>query len=357
MDGLLYGVTSYGGAYGKGTVFSIAPSGTEKVLYSFEDAPDGNGPTGALIDVNGTLYGTTAGGGTNAYGYGTVFSITPSGSEKVLYNFAGGNDGSNPSGGLTLLNGVLFGTTVNGGNGYGTVFSLTTSGQEKVLYRFNAGEDGAAPNGQLIAGKGLLYGTTFYGGHCVIQGGCGTVFKVTTSGHETVLYRFKGSAYRDVSKDGGNPAAGLLALKGTFYGTTAFGGNSNGRTCGTVFKVSPSGFERVLYRFNCTNGDGKIPYSNLIPAGGLLYGTTSGGGVPYSGYCEIDGCGTIFSVSTSGNEQVLHKFTGAYFGDGAYPYAGLIAFKRRLYGVTFAGGLFPCGTGEEGCGTVFKIAK
>lgn len=358
MDGVLYGVTSYGGAYGRGTVFSITPSGTEKVLYSFEGAPDGDDPTGALINVDGTLYGTTQFGGTYDNG-GTVFSVTPSGSVKVLYSFAGGVDGFNPSGGLTLLNGVLFGTTVNGGSDYGTVFRVTTSGREKVLYRFkggNAGKDGAAPNGQLIAGKGFLYGTTFYGGHCVIQGGCGTVFKVTTSGHETVLYRFKGSAYRDYSKDGGNPAAGLLALKGTFYGTTAFGGNSNGRTCGTVFKVSPSGFERVLYRFNCTNGDGKIPYSNLIPAGGLLYGTTSGGGVPYSGYCEIDGCGTIFSVSTAGKEQVLHKFMGNYNGgDGAYPFAGLTALDGRLYGATTAGGLYHCDS--AGCGAVFTIAK
>ncbi len=355
MDGLLYGVTSYGGAYGKGTVFSITPSGTENVLYSFEGAPDGNGPTGALIDVGGTLYGTTEFGGTYDNG-GTVFSVTPGGSEKVLYSFAGGNDGYDPSGGLTLLSGVLFGTTVNGGDGYGTVFSVTTSGQETVLYVFSGGGDGAAPNGQLIAVKGVLYGTTFYGGRCVIQEGCGTVFKVTTSGHETALYRFKGSSYDDPSKDGGNPAAGLLALKGKLYGTTAFGGNSNGQSCGTVFEVSMSGRERIIYRFDCTNGDGRIPYSNLIPAGGLLYGTTSGGGVPYSEYCERDGCGTIFSVSTAGEEQVLHRFGGYYSdGDGAYPFAGLTALKNRLYGATYAGGLSHCDS--AGCGTVFKIAK
>ena len=368
VNGVLYGVTSNGGSgctgYGCGTVFSIGGSGQEKVLYSFQGGSDGVNPAGALIDVDGTLYGTTMyGGGSDCNGYacGTVFSITPSGSEKVLYSFAGGNDGYFPSGGLTALNGVLFGTTVNGGNGYGTVFSLTSSGQEKVLYRFKGaegGKDGAAPNGQLIAVKGVLYGTTFYGGHCVIQGGCGTVFKVTTSGHETVLYRFKGSAYYDSSKDGGNPAAGLLALKGTLYGTTAFGGNSNGGACGTVFEVGTSGSERIIYRFDCTSGDGKIPYSNLIPHGGLLYGTTSGGGVPYSGYCERDGCGTIFSTNTAGNELVLHKFMGAYNGgDGADPFAGLTALHGHLYGVTSSGGLLHCGVQPGGCGTVFKIAK
>ena len=368
LDGVLYG-TSGGGAYGKGTVFSITPSGAEKVLYTFQGGSDGFDPTGALLAVNGTLYGTTRLGGcepstcrssycSSSGGCGTVFKVSTAGEEQVLYRFQGGNDGYFPSGSLTALNGVLFGSTINGGNGNGTVFSMSTSGNEAVLYRFKGGEDGVAPNGQLIAVKGVLYGTTFYGGHCVIQGGCGTVFKVTTSGHETVLHRFKGAAYYDSSKDGGNPAAGLLALKGTLYGTTAFGGNSNGRSCGTVFEVSTSGRERVIYRFDCTNGDGKLPYSNLIPGGGLLYGTTSGGGVPYSGYCENDGCGTIFSVSTAGEEQVLHKFTGAYSGgDGAYPYAGLTALKTRLYGVTSAGGRLQCDySAPEGCGTVFKIA-
>ena len=359
VNGVLYGVTSNGGSgctpYGCGTVFSISDSGQEKVLYSFGDVPDGKGPAGALINMGGALYGTTAFGG--AYANGTVFSITPSGSEKVLYSFAGGNDGSNPSGGLTALRGVLYGTTSNGGNGYGTVFRVTTAGKERVLYRFNGGKDGVAPNGQLLALRNALYGTTSSGGHCVIQEGCGTVFKVTTSGHETVLYRFKGSAYYDSSKDGGSPEAGLLALNGTLYGTTAFGGNSHGETCGTVFKVSTSGKERVIYRFKCSGGDGIIPYSNLIAVSSLLYGTTSGGGAPYSGYCERDGCGVIFSVTTAGKEHVLHTFTGAYFGsDGAYPYAGLTKLKGKLYGATPSGGLLHCGNQPGGCGTVFRIA-
>jgi uncharacterized repeat protein (TIGR03803 family) len=234
LKGVLYGLTSSGGGgtYGKGTVFSITPSGTEKVLYRFQGGNDGANPTGGLLLVNGSLYGTTQNGG-STYGYcysgcGTVFKVSTSGEEQVLYEFQGGNDGYFPSGDLTALHGVLYGTTSNGGgsgcggHGCGTVFSITAAGTETVRYRFKGGKDGVTPNGQLLALGNVLYGTTYSGGHCVIQVGCGTVFKVTTSGHETVLYRFKGAPYYDYSKDGGNPAAGLLALNGTLYGTTAF---------------------------------------------------------------------------------------------------------------------------------------
>jgi len=372
VNGVLYGVTSNGGSgcppYGCGTVFSISASGQEKVLYSFQSGSDGNDPTGALLVVSGTLYGTTRLGGCNPSGCrssycssyggcGTVFKISTSGEEQVLYRFQGGNDGYYPSGELTSLNGVLFGTTGNGGNDNGTVFSTTTSGTEAVLYRFKGGKDGATPNAPLIALKGVLYGTTNSGGHCVIQAGCGTVFKVTASGHETVLYRFKGSSYSDYSKDGGNPAAGLLALKGTLYGTTAFGGKGPCQICqkwGTVFDVSSSGAERVMHRFD--GGDGKIPYSKLIAVGGVLYGTTTGGG---PGYCDGStgyGCGVIFRMNAAGKEDVLYDFMGNYSaGDGAYPYAGLTALNGSLYGVTVAGGQSSC-EGGYGCGTVFKIA-
>lgn len=369
VDGVLYGASG-GGTYGKGTVFSITSSGTEKVLYTFQGGSDGFNPTGALMVLPGTLYGTTRLGGcdpsgcrssycSSSGGCGTVFKVSMSGEEQVLYRFQGGGDGYFPSGGLAVLNGVLFGTTINGGNGNGTVFSMSTSGKETVLYRFKGGKDGAAPNGQLIALNGALYGTTFSGGHCVIQGGCGTVFKVTTSGHETVLYRFKGSSYNDYSKDGGGPGAGLLALNGTLYGTTAFGGKSHCSGCqtwGTVFHVSTSGMERVIHRFDGDRGDGIIPYSNLIATRGLFYGTTTGAGVGYSSYCENDGCGVIFSVKRGGKEHVLYKFMGGYSGDGAYPYAGLTALNGSLYGVTSAGGLLHCASGPEGCGTVFKIS-
>ena len=101
-------------------------TGVETVLYSFckMGCADGAEPFGGLIDVKGTLYGTTSGGGAN--GRGTVFSFDPStGAEKVLYSFIGGADGAYPQGGLIDVSGTLYGTTTMGGAySKGTVFAL-----------------------------------------------------------------------------------------------------------------------------------------------------------------------------------------------------------------------------------------
>jgi uncharacterized repeat protein (TIGR03803 family) len=135
MDGQgnLYGTTFYGGASGRGTVFQITPAGTETVLYSFKGSPDGAGPSGSLLlDGQGNLFGTTAGGG--AHGHGAVFEITNSGTETVLYSFAGSPDGHEPKDGLAMdAQGNLYGTTYGGGNnsstcaveGCGVVFEIT----------------------------------------------------------------------------------------------------------------------------------------------------------------------------------------------------------------------------------------
>jgi uncharacterized repeat protein (TIGR03803 family) len=147
-----------------------------RALHSFNGA-DGKEPHGSLLDVKGTFYGTTPSGG--KYGDGTVFSITTGGKENVLYSFgASANDGEAPYAGLTDVNGTLYGTTSGGGGtscggtvGCGTVFSVTTSGTEKVLHRFN-GTDGASPLAGLIDVSGTLYGTTLEGG----SNGGGTVF-------------------------------------------------------------------------------------------------------------------------------------------------------------------------------------
>src|ERR1700758_5525742 len=126
-----------------------------RVLYNFKGGYDGATP-GGLIDVNGTLYGTSGSGGSphcKDYGCGTVFRISTDGTERVLYSFTGGKDGSGPAiGGLTNVNGTLYGTTTAGGGtscfrglGCGVVFSITTAGKMHVLYRFQGGSDGASP--------------------------------------------------------------------------------------------------------------------------------------------------------------------------------------------------------------------
>ena len=130
-NGILYGTTAYGGAHGFGTVFSITTSGKYKILYSFGSSGspccDGQNPWAGLIDVNGTLYGTTAGGGT--LGVGTVFSVTTSGVEEVLHNFGKVGDGYGPYSAVVNVNGTLYGTTECGGTYNscivgGTVFAL-----------------------------------------------------------------------------------------------------------------------------------------------------------------------------------------------------------------------------------------
>jgi uncharacterized repeat protein (TIGR03803 family) len=330
VGGKLYGTAEAGGPYsckyvhGCGTVFSITPSGTAKVLHSF-DGSDGYDPLANLIDVKGTLYGTTAMGG--KYNAGTVFSITTDGTEKVLHNFGSGTDGTGPVGGLIDLNGSLYGTTKNGGAlSGGTVFSITTTGTEKVLHSFGYGTGGGEPEAGLTNVNGTLYGTTVMGG---VHNG-GIVFSITPGGAEKVLHDFgKGT-------DGYGPNARMIAAGMTLYGTTQEGGKYGGG--GTVFSITTSGTEKVLHSFGELETDGRVPSARVIDVKGTLYGTTTIGG-KYTG-------GTIFSVTKTGEEKVLH-----YFGDdtdGADPRSGLIDVGGTLYGTTWSGGL-------NNDGTVFSL--
>jgi len=152
-----------------------ARCGGKRLRHDFDDS-DGYYPAASLINVNGTLYGTTEGGGD--YGpYGTAFSITTSGSLTTLHSFGSGADGSSPWAPLVDLRGTLYGTTAGGGaHGKGTIFSMNLTGtDEKVLHSFGHGSDGATPLAGLIDVKGTLYGTTAAGG----KYGDGTVFALT----------------------------------------------------------------------------------------------------------------------------------------------------------------------------------
>ena len=346
VGGTLYGTTYAGGpnVYG-GTVFKITKSGTETVLYNFKQGADGCCPLASVINVGGTLYGTTPGGGcSNGKDCGTVFKITTSGTETVLYAFAGGADGAYPYAGLTNVNGTLYGTTAAGGgtsNG-GTVFKITTSGTETVLHRFTNYVMGQHPQAGLTEMGGALYGTTFGGGLASVYGN-GTVFKITTAGVFTVLYNFQGG------NDGSGPLGRLANVGGTLYGTTSESQySSRPPPFGTVFKITKSGTETVLYGFK-GGKDGAEPLAGLIESGGALYGTTGvgGGGGCFSGY----GCGTIFKITTSGTETVLYRFKGKPDAEG--PRSPLISVNGVLYGTTYYGGTDTyC---KLGCGTVFKV--
>ena len=152
-----------------------------------------------------------------AFGFGTVFKIDANDNETVLYSFAGGTDGANPIAGVVRDNaGNIYGTTPVGGSPVcqcGTVFKVSSSGKETVLYRFRGGTDGSAPMAGVVRDSaGNLYGTTSTGGTY----NSGTVFKVNASGKESLLYSFTGGT------DGSLPAFGLIRDSvGDLYGTTA----------------------------------------------------------------------------------------------------------------------------------------
>jgi uncharacterized repeat protein (TIGR03803 family) len=304
----------------------------ETLLWSFGGTGDGASPQAGLIQASdGNFYGTTTGGGA-ANNAGTAFKLTPAGVETVIWSFGGtSNDGANPATGLIQASdGNFYGTTTNGGiHGSGTVFKLTSAGVESVLWSFGGAGDGANPQAGLIqASDGNFYGTTKGGG----THGYGTVFKLTPAGVETVLWSFGGTG------DGAWPFASLIqASDGSFYGTTNIGGANN---AGTVFKLTPAGVATVLWSFGGAS-DGASPWAGLIQATDRnFYGTTQGGGV--------NNTGTIFRLTPSGAETVLHSFGRNDTSDGTNPFAGLIqATDGNLYGTTIGGG-----TNLKG--TVFK---
>ncbi|MGD0193043.1 MAG: choice-of-anchor tandem repeat GloVer-containing protein [Rhizomicrobium sp.] len=328
----------------------------EKTLYSFQGGSDGIDPWGSLVaDASDNLYGTTISGGTgdgsdcesNA-GCGTVFELAPDGSETILHDFAGGCDGAAPAAGLVAdKSGAFYGTTSIGGScndeGFGTVFKLLSDGTESVVYAFKGGNDGQDPEGNLIEDKqGNLYGTTTIGGG---GNGYGTVFEIKSNGKEVILHAFTGPP------DGIGPDGGVIRDKaGNLYGTTALGGNgtacdSGGLGCGTVFKLAPDGTETLLYNFQ-GGSDGADPLCNLVmDKSGNLYGTVR----------ELAGAyGGVFKLAPDGTETILHAFQGG--ADGNDPQAGLVMDKSgNLYGTTYDGGGDACHN-QSGCGTVFKIA-
>jgi uncharacterized repeat protein (TIGR03803 family) len=327
--GAFYGTTYGGGTHhcsgnygGCGTVISFTTSGSETVLYSFRGTKaSGKRPYAGLIDVNGTFFGTTGYGG--PFDQGTFFSITKNGSEKVLYTFGKGLDGYYPLSLPLDVGGMLYGTTSAGGTnvcssseGCGTVFSITTSGKEKVLYSFGKGNDGRFPDAGLIDVRGTLYGTTYKGGTYA----AGAAFSITMDGREKVLHSFGGGT------DGANPASELIEVNGTLYGTAPYGG-TYGK--GIVYSMTTNGKERVLYNFG-RGTDASGPYGSLTDVGGTLYGTTVNGGAY--------GYGTLFSITMGGTEKVLHDFRKGSDGNG--PLGNLTYERGSLFGITQAGGAY-----------------
>ena len=324
-----------------------------KVIYSFAGANDGEyTDTDLVIDSAGNLYGTSVQGG--AFGGGTVFRLTPSGNgwiHTVLYSFTGGADGGEPYKGVTLdVQGNLYGTAVTGGTGSceggcGVVYKLTNSGgswSQSVIHYFSGGNDGSGPGaGLTIDNHGNLYGMAPTGG----ANGLGVIYRLNpdTSGNWKfkVIHTFTGGT------DGATGSAGRLLLhSGHLYGVATAGG-ANGK--GAAFELTPSQAGEwnlnTIYAFK-GQPDAGFPYGGLLlDASGNLYGTTY--------YDGANNLGSVYQLSPAATgqwkEKVLYSFKGGR--DGQNSISNLVFDAAgNLYGTTSEGGA-ACS-----CGTIFKLA-
>ena len=338
-------------------VFTLAlsvPANAEKVLWNFAGGSDGSGPWSNyfISDAKGNLYAATASGGT--YSVGVVFMLTPAGKETVLYEFKGqaSGDGASPHGRLAFdANGNIYGTTQGGGtNGTGTVYELSPKSgggwKEKVIYSFSAtGADGINPSaGMTIAPDGTMFSTAPDGG--AYNGGVIFSMKKTSKGwKQTVIHSI------NFPSEGGFPYEGLLRDEaGNLYGAAPAGGASQN---GVIYRLSltkKGWVDTVLYNFTDQNGDGSgLYWIDLISdKSGNIYGATSFGGT--------NGTGTVWELVYSGtkktySESILYEFGASGSGDGDNPYGGLaMDSEGNLYGTTLNGG-------ASNLGTSYKLTK
>ncbi len=385
--GNLYGTTYNGGAQSTcGVVYKVSPSGQETILHSFTGSPpDGCDPyAGVTMDAAGNLYGTTYNGGGHAAG--VAYKLSPSGQETVLFTFDYGKTGDFPSSGVILdAAGNIYGaggtvvykldaagnftmlaefygagalsglTRDTAGNLYittdaypqrqwpnGAVFKLDTSGKLSLLYQFKGavvllgigtpvGGSLGQNAGVILDAAGNLYGSTSSAGTA------GIVYEIEASGKVKTLYNFQPAG-------GGSEPSSYLTLDaaGSLYATTAFGGGHG--NAGVVYKLSPAGHETVLYTFKGGSTDGANPgYNVVLNQAGNLYGVTTHGGAANQG--------VVYKVTPSGQETILHSFTGR--ADGGSPTGLAIDSAGNLYGATAFGGAGSQTGFQEG--VVFKL--
>jgi uncharacterized repeat protein (TIGR03803 family) len=330
-----------------------ASASTEKVVWNFKGGSDGSGPWSNyfISDAKGNLYAATAAGGT--YSAGTVFMLSPAGKETILYEFTGSNgDGNAPHGRLAFdAKGNIYGTTQAGGtNGTGTVYELSPKRgggwTEKVIYSFSAtGADGISPSaGMTIAPDGTMYSTTPDGG--AFSGGVIFSLKKTAKGwKQRVIHNI------NFPNEGGFPYEGLMRdAAGNLYGVAPAGGAAGN---GVVYRLSHTKkgwVDTVLHSFTNQNGDGSgLYWIDLIgDTSGNIYGATSFGGT--------NGTGMVWELvysktKKSYSESILYEFGASGSGDGNDPYGGLaMDSKGNLYGTALNGG-------SSNLGAVYKLTK
>lgn len=378
-DGSIYGMTSVGGQYGNGVIYRFDRHTHEyTVLHTFS-ALDANGhnedgatPGMALTRApNDDIYGMASFGGEN--GTGTIFKITRSGEFMLLHTFSAVDaNGLNQDGAYPLRSIVVgrdgnpYGTTRSGGpnpclftKGCGVAWTIDAYGNFQVVHEFTADEGHAA---SMLQGQdGYLYGCAVWPATSLPPGPLpsGILYRMTPWGQDfEVLYRFSQTNASGQNTDGADCYEPLVeAWPGVFYGVNLRGGtNANG----VVFRYSLSdpGVVEVVHDFSATNSDGQN-WDGAAPGGrlalgrnGTLYSNTEGGGE--------NGNGVIFSVQQDGHFDVLHTFsaTDATTGancDGAFPDEGLLLDGNTLIGIAIYGGIgSPAGYNNSG-GTLYEL--
>ena len=378
-DGNFYGVSALGGYQDNGYVYRVSrATGQLTHLHDFQFS-DGATPRGTLIQgTDGDLYGTTEAGGANRSDYcyggqyyqkggcGTAFKVSLKGAFTKLHDFYTAVDGyqaATNTGLIQASDGNLYGMAlVEFPTEATSVFKMTPDGTVSVFYLFAAdGSQGSMTHtGLLQARDGNLYGTTE--GDCCGPTENGTVFQLSLSGAFQTLYAFQG-APTNGSGDGSSPWGNLIqGQDGALYGTTFGGGTTTGfcivAGCGTVYRVTTAGEESILHRFIGSALDGENPQNAGLAqtSNGTFYGVTGGNpfGVIGLQYCYVGvistaGCGTLFEIGTSGKFIQLHNFGSGDGSNGLFPMTSMIlASDHNLYGVALDGGGW-------GTGTVYRL--
>lgn len=349
---------------------AAARAQTYTVLHQFGN--DVDGVNSLTIGSDGYFYGTTITGGSGAcphsgiappYGCGTIFKMDSPGNLTTLHNFSGWlsqpNDGALPSALTQAPDGSFYGTTWAGGTSYdcgssgyygcGTAFRMDSSGSVTTIHNFDR-NDGHGGSPLTLATDGNFYGTT----DIVGSNNNGAIYRMDTSGNLTVLYSFSGSS------DGSRPSGLVQASDGFLYGTTENGGSGGcfGLGCGTIFKMDLSGNLATLHAFTGYPNDGAYPSGVIQAEDGNFYGTTERGG---NGPCTTfqlnpEGCGTIFRMDSAGRLTTLHSFASGQ--DGGNPSSLIQGTDRKFYGTTYSGGSGECTDDVAqpiGCGVLFKL--
>ena len=319
QDGSLYGTTYGGGADGAGALFKLDSNRTLTAIYP-RVAVVARGRTGEFV---GVVFG-------DKKNRGWIFRLTGDGGAKVLSSFGDIEHAGSPASGLIQgADGCWYGLAaavgVGGPRTLDSVYRVTTNGAVSFLHNFKGYERGS-PSGELLqAADGKLYGVVADGG----KGGKGMVFSLTTNGAFGTVYAFTGGA------DGGKPGGPLVqGTGGCLYGTAYRGASQQS----TVFRLTLQGRLDTVHSFAA---GAHLNPGLAVGVGGHLYGTTAEGGEK--------GCGSVFRLSEAGAYRLLHSFK--LETEGGDPRGSLLVGRDHyLYGAATAGGV-------NSEGTIFRIKE